>query len=109
MNIVQYIILIIVLICFTIFTCTKNYRNRTSRLSSNLFEYCQFIKDTYEELSEESKLKLKRSLNQKELYLFLQIINDSKSLGKNLNVLQGQMFVLESIMAKIKAVKGRCQ
>lgn len=101
-----YILILIAIFIIGAYVCMKNYKNRAKSIGSNLLEYCLYINEHYYSLSEDNKMKLKNSLSEKELFILNDLVNKSPSLGKNLNVLQGQMFILEGIMGKIKALES---
>lgn len=101
-----YILILITIFILGAYVCTRNYKNRAKSIGSNLLEYCLYINEHYNNLSEENKTKVKNSLSEKELFILNELVNKSPSLGKNLNVLQGQMFILEAIMGKIKALES---
>lgn len=101
-----YILILIAIFALGAYVCMKNYKNRAKNIGSSLLEYCLYISEHYNSLSEENKIKVKNSLSEKELFILNELINKSPSLGKNLNVLQGQMFILEAIMGKIKALES---
>ncbi|PWL55792.1 MAG: hypothetical protein DBY38_00430 [Clostridium cadaveris] len=108
MSNLAYIIILITIFLISAIVCTRNYKNRAKKVGNNLLDYCFYIVEEFNALPKESQDNLINSLNEKESYIFNQLINKSPSLGKNLNVLQGQMFVFESIMEKIKSIKSKC-
>lgn len=98
----QFIILAIIFI-LGFLVCKRNYKNRATSINGNLLEFCYEIVIAFEKLTYDNQLNFKKSLNEKELELFSSLITKDVSLGKNLNILQSQMFILESIMKKLKA------
>lgn len=99
------IIVLIVIIILGFLVCKRNYKNRASYINNNLLEYCYEIAVEFEKLNYDEQIKLKDSLNAKELDLLNAITTKNIALGKNLNVLQNYMFHLESLMKKLKASK----
>ncbi|MEG1256378.1 hypothetical protein [Clostridium sp.] len=101
----QYLILIIIII-IGFLVCKKNYKNRATSINNNLLEFCYEIVVVFEKLPYDKQLEFKKSLNEKEVELFNSLITKDVSLGKNLNILQTQMFILETIMKKLKACEN---
>lgn len=103
-NILPIIVLaIIVIIGFKV--CKKNYKNRATFINSNLLEYCYDIVTEYDNIPLDEQHQFKQGLTPRELELLNRLIIKDDSLGKNLNVLQTQMFILESIMKKLRNYK----
>lgn len=103
-NIFPIIVLaIIVIIGFKV--CKKNYKNRATFINNNLLEYCCDIISEYDNIPLDKQHQFKQGLTSSELELLNRLIIKDDSLGKNLNVLQTQMFILESIMKKLRNYK----
>jgi len=100
----QFIVLVVIII-IGFLVCKKNYKNRANYINNNLLEYCYSIVSEFEILSSDEQAELKNSLNDKELKLFNALLAKDVALGKNLSLLQNHMFILESIMTKLKDSK----
>lgn len=105
MNNIYPILVLIIIIILGFIVCKKNYKNRATYINNNLLEYCYDIVKEYNEIPVHRQSEFKQCLSQKELQLFDRLILKDKSLGKNLNVLQTQMFILESLMKKLREYK----
>lgn len=94
------ILVIIIIISFKV--SKKNYKNRATYINNNLLEYCSEIIREYNKVSLDRQLEFKQSLTSKELELLNRLIIKDDNLGSNLNILQTQMFTLETIMKKLR-------
>lgn len=95
-----FVLIIIIVIGFKV--CKKNYKNRATYINNNLLEYCYDIVNEYDTIPLDRQHEFKQCLNPTELQLFNRLILKDDNLGKNLNILQTQMFALESIMKKLR-------
>lgn len=94
------ILIIIIIIGFKV--SKKNYKNRATYINTNLLEYCCEIIKKYDTIPLDKQHEFKQTLTPKELELINRLIFKDDNLGRNLNILQTQMFTLESIMKKIR-------
>lgn len=94
------ILIIIVIIGFKV--SKKNYKNRATYINNNLLEYCCEIIKEYDKIPLDKQHEFKQTLTPKELELINRLIFKDDNFGRNLNILQTQMFTLEAIMQKLR-------
>lgn len=96
------IIVLIIIIIIGFKVCTKNYKNRAAYINNNLLEFCSEIITEYDKIPLHKQHEFKQTLTPKELELINRLIFKDDTLGRNLNILQTQMFTLETIMKKLR-------
>lgn len=99
------IIFFIAVILMGIYISKNNYKKRARNISSNLFEYVEYILENYGDLKENEKITFLNSLTPKEKSFFQELKNSNVVFKKNLNILQSQMGLMEGIMIKLKGSK----
>ena len=99
------IIFFIAVILMGIYISKNNYKKRAKNISSNLFEYVEYILESYGDLKENEKIAFLNSLTPKEKSFFQDLKNNSIIFNENLNTLQSQMGLMEGIMIKLKGSK----
>lgn len=99
------IIFFIAVILMGIYISKNNYKKRAKNISSNLFEYVEYILENYGDLKENEKIAFLNSLTPKEKSFFQELKNSNVVFKENLNILQSQMGLMEGIMVKLKGSK----
>lgn len=90
------------IIAIAIIVSRKNINSRQNELYENLVEAEKMLKKAYSKLSAEDELKLKESLNKKEIMFLDFFLNEDRSNVKyNMWSTQQSIILIQDIMIKI--------
>ena len=102
----QFIIFITLLSLF-LYISKQNYKRRASNISENLLQFKDEILRVYDALNSSEELTFLNSLSSKESYFFQGVKDNTLIFNTNINNLQTNMFIMESIMEKLKKAKNK--
>jgi len=101
------LIIFIVLISVFIYVSKNNYKKRASNILNNLLEFENEILKFYCLLNSSEENFFMNSLSPKEISFFKKLKNNTLIFNSNINNLQSNMFMMESIMDKLKNTKNK--
>lgn len=99
------LIIFIVLISVFIYVSKNNYNKRASSILNNLLEFENEILKFYCSLNSSEENAFMNSLSPKEISFFQKLKSNTLMFNSNINNLQSNMFIMESIMEKLKNVQ----